>query len=225
MPQGEISEGETSQSHAWQEGTREEGYAPNPLSRHQLFPPGGRADHVYHTTAKPSSYALDNAQKPQTSRPAKAWALLPSVTCSCLCNRRSGDRLVSTRLAPAFQYTLPCCCQGKTQAHVHTATHWDHLPETEKDSRPHPKELAPSLPLPFFTHRTHPLSETWFSPLENENSALSTSKLIGRVQERISGLDFGILVKLYLNILLILPEIHSFIQLPIHSFNKHFLST
>lgn len=115
--------------------------------------------------------------------------------------------------------------KGKPKHTFTWPTYWDHLLETQKDSRPHPKELAPSLPLPLLTHRTHPLSETWFSPLENENSALSTSQLIGRVQERISGLDFGILVKLYLNTLLILPEIHSFIQLPVHSFNKHFLST
>lgn len=120
---------------------------------------------------------LTNAQKPQTSGPAGAWSLLHTVTCSCLCNRRSGDRLVSTPLAPVFQYTLPCCCQGKTQAHVHMATHWAHLPETQEDSRPHPKELAPGLPLPLLTHRTHSLSETWFSSLENENSVLSTSKL------------------------------------------------
>ena len=53
------------------------------------------------------------------------------------------------------------------------------------------------------------------------NSALSTSKLVGRVQERSIGLDFGGFVKLYLNILLIiLPDIHSFIHLPtIHSTN------
>lgn len=101
------------------------------------------------------------------------------------------------------------------------ATHWDHLPE----SRPHPKELAPSLAPPLLTELT--LSETWLSALENENSALTPSKLKGTVQERISGLDLGILVKLYCkNIsLTIVPEIHSFIQLPIRSLNEHFRST
>ena len=64
---------------------------------------------------------------------------MATVTCSCLCNGRSGDRLLSTWLAPAFQYTLPCCCRGNTHAHVHAATHHYHLLETQKDSRPHPE--------------------------------------------------------------------------------------
>lgn len=49
---------------------------------------------------------------------------LASPTCSCWCNGRSGDRRVSTWLAPAPQYTLPCCCPRETQARVHEATHW-----------------------------------------------------------------------------------------------------
>lgn len=91
--------------------------------------------------------------------------------------------------------------------------------DTERLQTTPRKKRAPSLPLPLLSHRTHHLCETWLSFLENESSALFTSKLTGRVQERIIGLDFGNFVKLYLNMLLIiLSEIHAFIHLPIHSF-------
>lgn len=236
---GEIPErGGTSQSHARPEGTLDED------CWHPTLCSGTRDTHWGAGQGRPCSQyycpsqvpiPLTMHKSPRLQGPQGLGPFTPphgifsdshnmaTVTCSCLCNGRSGDRLLSTWLAPAFQYTLPCCCRGKTHAHVHAATHRYHFGDTERLQTTPRKKRAPSLPLPLLSHTTHHLCETWFSFLENESSALFTSKLTGRVRERIIGLDFGNFVKLYLNMLLIiLSEIHAFIHLPIHSFNKHF---
>lgn len=94
------------------------------MSRHQVCPPqgGGGQGRPYSQDHHPSCLPHpDDAQSltPQgLPLPSRDGSLTPPswpVTCSCWCNGRPGDRPVSTWWAPAFQYTLPCCCPGKAK--------------------------------------------------------------------------------------------------------------